>query len=221
MKVTAILQKLFFCTVLSLFVMEVPLVHDARAQDAAAPKGNLEVDVEAALSERAIGDPAAPIIVYEYSSLTCPHCANFHQNILPEIREKFIDTGKVYWIFKDYPLDVNAMQATLLVRCAPQERYFEIVQALFADQKSWVTSDNVPVALARIGMKHDLPPQKYEACLNNEDISSEVYKGMRSASQLWQIKATPTFIFNEGDEKIEGDLPYEEFAEVINGFLAD
>lgn len=184
-------------------------------------QADIKVDVARALARRAMGDPEAPVTIYEYSSLTCPHCASFHAEVLPVIKEKYIDTGKVYWVANDFPLDRNAMQAAVMARCAPVDNYFAVVEELFAGQKEWGMSNNVPVALARIGEDHGLEPAYLEACLNNEALSEELYKRMKKAGQKHEIRATPSFVLNDGADVISGGLPYDKFARRIDALLTD
>lgn len=184
----------------------------------AADEG-ITVNVAAVLAKRALGDPEAPVTVYDFSSLTCPHCARFHNDIFPQIKENYIDTGKVYWVAHDFPLDRKAMQATIMARCAPVDAYFVIVDQLFATQEDWVMSENTPVKLAQIGADSGLSPELLEACLNHEALQDELFKRMKKLGQKWQISATPSFVLNDGAETVTGELAYEKFARKIDALI--
>lgn len=180
------------------------------------------VDVEKALSERAMGDPDAPIVMVEFSSLSCPHCADFHEKTLPRLKEKYIDTGKVRLVMREFPLDRAAMYATLMARCAPEQRYFGLMDLLFRSQDRWLADEKTMLkTLEQTGRLAGVGKQLFDACVHHEELEEAMYKRIRKASTDWRIKSTPTFIFNEGEAKIEGSLPYEEFVKTIEGLLAE
>lgn len=187
----------------------------------AAPEEEIKVNVAAALARRALGDPEAPVTVEDFSSLTCPHCARFHNDVFPKIKANYIDTGKVYWVATDFPLDRVAMQASVMARCAPVDAYFIIIDQLFATQKEWATSEDPTTALAKVGADAGLQPEMFEACLNKEALTEELFKRMQKAGKDYQISATPSFVLNEGVETITGELAYDKFAAKIDALLTN
>src|SRR5947209_14674871 len=96
------------------------------------------------LGEMALGDPQAPITVIEYASMTCPHCAHFHLTTFPELKKRYIDTGKVRFVFREFPLDPVATGAFMLARCAGNDRYFALLDLLFHEQRQWAVNNPLP-----------------------------------------------------------------------------
>ena len=174
---------------------------------------------EAALADRVLGDPNAPVTILDFSSLTCPHCADFHIKTLPELKTRYIDTGKVKLVFRDFPLDRNALHAAMLARCASPVRYYGFIEALFKTQQSWGRAADPTQALAQIGVLGGVPKADFDACLANKELEDALIKRLYEAQKQFDLKSTPTFVFNGGAAKLEGALPLEKFQEVIDGLL--
>jgi protein-disulfide isomerase len=170
------------------------------------------------LADRTLGKADAPVTMIEYASLTCPHCAAFHGDQLQQIKANYIDTGKVKLIYRDFPLDRLALAASMMARCAPKERYFGIIGALFQGQKSWARDPNPTGALAGVGRLAGMGQKTFEACLTNRDILNGIVKIRSDAEQKYGVESTPTFIID--GKKIEGGQPYETFANTIDAALA-
>ena len=145
--------------------------------------------------DHVLGDPKAPITVIEYASLTCSHCAHFHTQVLPEIKKKWIDTGKVKLVYRDFPLDQVAAKAAQIAECAGNDKYFGVIDLIFRSQPQWaVTSDPVtelakPLRIAGLG------ENEIKACLANEAMSNAVindYKG----GETMGVNSTPTLFIN-------------------------
>ncbi|MBL26087.1 MAG: disulfide bond formation protein DsbA [Rhodospirillaceae bacterium] len=147
-------------------------------------------------SEPFLGDPDAPITVIEYASLTCPHCAHFHNEVLPEIKEKFIDTGKVKLVFRDFPLDRLALAGSVVARCAPEDRFFPLLGLLFEKQTEWATSDDPLSELVKLARMAGLSKSEVQACLDDESLRDSVIMSRMNAEQQYQITGTPTFVVN-------------------------
>lgn len=170
------------------------------------------------LSDRVMGKADAPVTMIEYASLTCPHCAAFHGDQLEQIKTNYIDTGKVKLIFRDFPLDRLALAASMMARCAPKERYFGIIGALFQGQQGWARDPNPTGALAGVGRLAGMGEETFKACLTNRDILNGIVKIRSEAEQKYGVESTPTFIID--GKKIEGGQPYETFAQTIDAALA-
>lgn len=170
------------------------------------------------LADRVLGKADAPVTMIEYASLTCPHCAAFHGDQLQQIKKNYIDTGKVALVFRDFPLDRLALAASMMARCAPKERYFGIISALFLGQQSWARDPNPTGALAGVGRLAGMPQETFEACLKDRDVLNGIVKMRSEAEKQYGVESTPTFIIN--GQKIEGGQPYETFAQVIDAALA-
>ena len=170
---------------------------------------------EEALKDRILGDPNAPVTILEFASMTCPHCASFHAETLPELKRKYIDTGKVKLILRDFPFDRWALTASMMARCAPADRYHTFVDVLFKYQEQWARAENPLTALKRIGQLGGLSPEDFDACLANEELMNGIIQGRLDATEEFDINSTPTFVI--GDQVINGAQPFEAFDEVLAG----
>ncbi|WP_088154918.1 DsbA family protein [Inquilinus limosus] len=168
-----------------------------------------------------LGKADAPVTVLEFASFTCPHCAAFTNDVLPQIEKSYIDTGKVKLVFRQFPLNGLDLRAGMMARCAPREQYFNIAKVLFAQQQSWALSDpNAALsALAQIGGMAGLPKDKFDACLADNSIADGIVNGMQAAQTEYQVNATPTFVV-EG-EKIEGEASFDTFKAIFDKKLAE
>jgi protein-disulfide isomerase len=119
--------------------------------------------------DRLLGNPDAPITIVEYASLTCPHCAHFANDVLPELKKKWIDTGKVKLVLRDYPLDEPALRAAMIARCAPPDKFYAYIDTFFALQQRWVTNDWRD-ALARLVKLGGMSKDEFDNCLKNTDL---------------------------------------------------
>ncbi|MDI1227198.1 MAG: thioredoxin domain-containing protein [bacterium] len=184
-----------------------------------APSASMDIDMDNALAERSIGDVDAPVTVIEYASMTCPHCARFHNEILPVVKQRLIDTGKLRLIFRDYPLDTHALKASMMARCLDRARYFQLVEVIFKQQTSWIKGTDPLVGLKQLGALAGMEPAYVDTCVANPQLQQFVLAGMQEGQQKYKIKATPTFIFNNGAEQMEGDKNPEDFDEIVEKLL--
>lgn len=166
-----------------------------------------------------MGDENAPVTIIEYSSMTCPHCAHFHREILPRIKEAYIDTGKARLVFRDFPLDKVAVMASVLAHCAGRERFFGFVDVLFRSQATWARASDPREALARVGRLGGLSRSAMDACYADAELEKSIYASRVNGSKEFDIKSTPTFIIN--GEKVAGAQPFEYFAAIIDRILSD
>lgn len=167
-----------------------------------------------ALEDRVMGDPKAPVTLIEYASLACHHCADFHAKTLPKIKERFIDTGKVKLIFRDFPFDASAFAAAMTARCAPPARYFQFVSVLFTNQEMWSHSPNPREALARIAKLGGMTQDDFDQCVDNKELFAGLRQRQLDAEKQYEIRSTPTFLV--GDKKITGSQPFEVFEKALN-----
>jgi protein-disulfide isomerase len=165
------------------------------------------------LGEMALGDPKAPNVVIEYASMTCTHCQRWHQEVYPEFKKQYIDTGKVYFIFREYPLDPLATSAFMLARCGPKERYFPLVDLLFDQQKSWAFVSDPVAALFALVKQAGFTEDSFKACLTNQQILDGVNAVKDRASKEFGVDATPTFFFN--GKKKPGEQSLEDIQKLI------
>lgn len=169
---------------------------------------------DAVLEERSLGADDAPVTMIEFSSLTCPHCADFHAEILPKIKEQYIKSGKLRLVYRDFPLDPLATAAAMLPHCVGPDRYFGLLEALFRSQSTWARSQEPAKELERLSRFAGLSPAEFQACLNNRDLLEAIQQRANEARNEYNITSTPTFIVN--GQKIVGASGFEEFQAVID-----
>ena len=157
------------------------------------------------LGDMALGDPKAPNVVIEYASMTCSHCRRFNAEVFKPFKAKYIDTGKVYYIFRDFPLDPVATSAIMLAHCAPPERFFAIVDLLFEKQGQWAFVDDPKAALFSLTKQVGFTQESFDACLANQKILAGV-NAVRERGAKFGVSATPTFFFNGKKEDGEQTL---------------
>ena len=164
-----------------------------------------------------LGNPDAPITMIEYASLTCPHCADFHNNVLPEIKKNYIDEGLVRLIYRDFPLDKVALRGSLIAACGPDENYFRIVGVIFNSQEQWATTADPVAALDQIGRMGGLSAEAIDACTNDDALIQKILARAQEAQNLYGINSTPSFVIN--GQVVKGTLPYEEYDAILKEML--
>lgn len=156
------------------------------------------------LQDMVLGQAEAPVTIIEYASLTCPHCASFHAEVLPAIKKEFIDTGKAKLIFRDFPLDQVAFAGAILVRCAGPEKYFTYLNVLFAQQRQWATAQDPVASLKQIGRLGGMPAEQFDKCLNDKALGDYILAERLEGNQKFNVNSTPTLIING---KAESGVP--------------
>jgi protein-disulfide isomerase len=191
-------------------------VNPAAAQELKpASKAATESALAVTKDDRVLGNADAPITIVEYGSLSCPHCAHFAADVLPEIKKKWIDSGKAKLVFRDFPLDQVALRAEMVARCAPPDRYYAIVEMLFDSQDKWVMAKDGNTALARIVRLAGVGKTEFDACLANKTVEDQVAQSRLTASQQLGVDSTPTFFIN--GKKYEGEPTVEAFDQALSG----
>jgi protein-disulfide isomerase len=167
---------------------------------ACGPKGG---SVERSAIERdddmAIGEASAPVTLVEYASLTCPHCATFHATIFPEIKEKYIDTGKVRFVFRQFPTPPArlAVGGEVLARCkGDSETYYKLLGLLFEKQRFWIYAQSPAQALRDIGATVGVSADDFDACLADDSFFTRIQEVGLHAQETWNINSTPQFVIN-------------------------
>ena len=164
-----------------------------------------------------LGNKDAKVTVIEYASMTCIHCANFHKDIYPKIKEHYIDTNKIKFIYRDFPLDKQALFGSVLAKCAPKEKYFDFVKLILSTQKKWVTSDDTFIdKLKNIGKLAGLTESKINNCFKDEQIVDNIINTRTFAERKYNINSTPSFIINN---KKYSDMSYENFEKIIENLI--
>lgn len=153
-------------------------------------------DADPRLQDMVLGRAEAPVTLIEYASLTCPHCANFHANVLPVLKTDYIDTGKLKLIFRDFPLDQLALAGAAVARCAGPERYYSFLDVLFSQQRAWATAADPRAALTQIARLGGMSAEQVEACFNDQKINDYILNSRLEGNQKFNVNATPTLILN-------------------------
>lgn len=175
------------------------------------PKTILAKQNNDALKRHFLGSNNAPIKIKEYFSLTCGHCANFHNKTLPQFKKKYIDTGKVQLEFVDYPLDRLAIIAAALARTIPTEKgYIEAIAILLKKQKQWAYSKKPIVELQSISKLFGISSKNFDTTIQNVPLMQKIVNKMEKETKSFNIESTPTFIINN-KHKISGALTFQEF----------
>jgi protein-disulfide isomerase len=169
------------------------------------------------LPDIAQGSPDAPVTIIEYASMTCSHCAAFQAETLPQLKAKYVDTGKVRLILREYPLDPLATAASMLARCAGPDKRTAIVDMLYAQQKNWAFVDKPLEALAAEVKQAGISQADFEACLKNQDLLTKVNETRKRANDAFKVNSTPTFFIN--GQLLSGEQPIEEFDKAIAPLL--
>ncbi len=177
-------------------------------------------DMALAKQERILGDSSAPIKVTEHSSFSCGHCGNFHRETFAAFKENYIDTGKAYLVFSDFPLNAPALHASMASRCVPEDQYFDFVTMLFDRQDDWATQPNYLNILEGYAADYGLDKEAFVACVQNDELRETLMNRIRGVQQQYNISSTPSFVINN-QEVIGGAFPWPGFGEAIEAALAN
>lgn len=192
----------------------------ASAQQAPKPDGSVDIAKLMApgpLPEMSIGKADAPVTIIEYLSMTCPHCAAFHRETFDAIKEKYVDTGKVRFILREFPLDNKATAAIMLARCAPEGQGPALVSALFKNQMTWVTADDARGALLQMSKLAGFTQESFDACLTNQKLLDDVLKVRETGGKEFGVDSTPTFFIN--GQRYGGSMSVAEMSALIDAAL--
>ena len=167
------------------------------------------------LSEKALGSPTAPVTLIEYSSLTCSHCGDFHVVTYPLLKSTYIDTGRLKYVFRDFPLNEAAIAGSMVARCSG-DKFFTTLDALYRNQYSWAFSSDYRSGLKTVVASLGITPNDVEACLASTDLRSGILTMRSEATAAHGVNATPTFVIN--GQKTVGALTFAQFSAIIDGF---
>jgi protein-disulfide isomerase len=165
------------------------------AEDAPPAVSIMELMAAGPLPEKALGTADAPVTIVEYASLTCPHCGNFYRTVFPDFKTKYVDTGKVRFILREFPLDQLALAAAMAARCAPEDKYFEIIDAMFVKQNDWAYVDNPGKALLDLVTPYGFTEASFTTCLGDKTLAQNIID-TESAGEKLGVKGTPAFFIN-------------------------
>ena len=165
-----------------------------------------------------LGSEKAPVTIIEYASTTCPHCAHFATTTFPELQKRYIDTGKVRYIFREFPLNQLDAGAFMLARCAGKDKFMPIVETLYATQHIWMV-ENALEPLRNIAKQFGFTEQSFDACLSNQKVLDELVEVRDHAASKLGVNSTPTFFIN--GKKLSGDQSIDAMAKEIDPYLKE
>lgn len=190
----------------------------------ALAKGPTEVPMEelmkpGPLGDLSLGNKDSKVTVVEYASMTCGHCAHFAKDVWPEIKKKYVDTNKIYFVFREFPLDNLAAAASMLARCAGGDKTFPLIEVLFEKQPEWAFVEGNPVPkLFEIAKQAGFTQESFDKCLTNQKLLDDITAGRTRASEVFGVNATPMFFIN--GKKLDGSPTVENFDKMIEPLLA-
>ncbi|MCB1377564.1 MAG: DsbA family protein [Alphaproteobacteria bacterium] len=179
-----------------------------RASDAAS------LAVPPAIGDMYLGPSAAKVTIIEYASASCPNCASFYRGTFQDLKRAYIDTGKIRFVLREYPHNDAALAAFMLARCAPKEKYFDLIDSFFTTQSKWVRSP--ADGLLNIARDHGLTPAEYQACITDIQIADDIRSIKDKASGLG-VRGVPTIFIN--GQLYDGDRSFEDFQAKLDPLL--
>jgi protein-disulfide isomerase len=191
------------------------LVSPAKADDTPSPAdladGGPQPDIW-------LGSDKAPVTIIEYASMTCPHCAHFSSTTFPELQKRYIDSGKVRYTLRSFPLDALAAAGFMIARCAGNDKYMPIVETLFAKQLDWIVKEPIP-PLKEIAKQFGITEDAFNQCLSNQKELDAIQAVRDHAVEKLGVNSTPTFFIN--GKKLIGDLTMDQMTKEIDPYLKD
>ncbi|MDH3240493.1 MAG: DsbA family protein [Alphaproteobacteria bacterium] len=165
-----------------------------------------------------IGDPGAPVTLIEYASLTCPHCAEFHNSVLPKLKKDYVETGKLRVVYRDFPLNAGALRASALARCAGRDRFFGFLDLLFERQAQWAFGPSPMAGLTEIAALGGLTEQDLANCFQDNKLLEQIALQKKEAEEKFGVDSTPSFIIN--GRKHTGGPSYEDLKAAIDPLVS-
>ena len=185
---------------------------------------NLKADNHSVLSisdnDFYIGSPDAPVTIIEYASMSCSHCADFHNNTLDDLKSEYIDTGKVRFVFRDFPFNYPALAGSMIVGCVPKDAKYQYMNALYKLQNNWIRREHSDTRkeLYKIMQSGGMKQEEFDLCLSNIDLENDILEGVMGAQREFNIRSTPSFIIN--GVLYSGNKNIKEFRQIIDKILS-
>lgn len=174
-------------------------------------------EVSYAKGDVAVGEADAPVTVIEYASMTCPHCARFHIDTFKDFKKKYVDTGQVRMIFREFPFDEQALRASMLARCSGEDRYFAVVDLLFTQKDQWVGKQNYLDVLAQLARFTGMSRETFNACMASEALVTQILQTRKNGHEEFEVASTPSFVVN-GD-LYTGAMTLSEWDDILAKYL--
>jgi protein-disulfide isomerase len=183
-----------------------------------ADKGKAMLGAASPLGDRVLGKADAPVTLIEYASATCPHCAEFHVDLLPQIKAQYIDTGKVKFIFREFPLDNMALAIFMLTRCLPEDKFFATTELFFRRQQLWAKAKDPSLEVSKIMAMAGMDKATFEACLKNVEVAKSMHEYARKSATDFGIKGTPALFVNGA--YVDGHKTMDEVKAALDAAIA-
>lgn len=197
---------------------EAPTSAPAVASDSVYTVTLSPADGNPRLADRVLGNPDAPVTLYEYASFTCIHCATLHSNIIPTLKKEFVATGKVKFVYRDFPLDGLALKASQTSRCVSPDMFYQFVGLLFENREQWINVDGKTDGLQSLAATAGLDSAAFTECLADDDLLNYIASTRLEAANTYGIQSTPSLVIN--DKKFEGALSLDTVREALNKAIA-
>jgi len=192
---------------------------EVKVAQASSDSASAEGEAAPRFKDIVLGDPDAPVTVIEYASMTCSHCASFHTGTLPKLKEQYIDTGKVKFIMREFPLDNLAGAASMLARCVAEDKFYPFVDMLFEKQSQWARASDPVAELRQVSKLAGFTEERFNQCVTDQEALEYIQQVRADGDQKYDIRATPTIIIN--GQKLEGAQPIERLQAIIDPLLED
>ena len=171
--------------------------------------------LEVTEDDRVLGEADAPVTIIEYASTTCSHCASFHENVLPTIKQDWIDEGRAKLVLRHFVLNQLDLRASMVAQCLEGRRYFGFMDILFRSQREWAVNDGEQAlsTLQRLAGTVGIDEERFQSCITDEATANRLLEKMKAARDAFDVSSTPTFLIN--GEKVSGVLPVEDFVKLL------
>lgn len=210
------MQRILLSVIALLITAYVPIVHAETAAPTPTATATQEEPTlpskEAILSVKkddiVMGSESAPVTIIEYASLSCTHCASFYTNSFDDLKKKYIDTGKVRFVYRDFPLNLPALHAAMMIQCAPKERAEKFIKVTFSTQNNWAPKKDYLEILSNISKLGGMTGKEFDTCIANKELEDKITQERFEASKVLDVRATPSFFINgiayTGAHNLEG-----------------
>ena len=190
-----------------------PAASTAASGDGSIVLAQAPGDMPIFADDRILGQAEAPVTIIEFSSLTCPHCARFHKDTLPQVKTDWIETGRARLIYRHYPLDQLALRAAAVANCIQGDGFFSFLDVLFANQQKWAGSPDPAKALQQYAALAGLSPDAFQACFNDEAVMTRILEKQTDGRDAYNVASTPSFVVN--GTPVVGAVGYDQFNSVL------
>lgn len=171
--------------------------------------------LEVTEDDRVLGEADAPVTIIEYASTTCNHCATFHEEVLPTVKQDWIDEGRAKLVLRHFVLNQLDLRASMVAQCLEGRRYFGFMDILFRSQREWAVNDGEQAlsTLQRLAGTVGIDEERFQSCITDEATANRLLEKMKAAREAYDVSSTPTFLIN--GEKVSGALPVEDFIKLL------